>query len=331
MDPLSGKSVLVTGASGFIGSHLSEMLTVAGAHVRALCEYNSFNDWGWLEGSPALDSIEIVTGDIRDPHCCQSLMKGIDVVLHLAALIPIPYSYRSPDSFVDTNVRGTLNLCQAAREQGTVQRFVQTSTSEVYGTALYVPIDEAHPLQGQSPYSATKIGADAIALSFYYSFGLPVTIARPFNTYGPRQSARAVIPTIIAQVAGQKVIQLGDTRSTRDFTFVTDTVRGLMTLAGMDCGSGEVFNIGSNQEISIGDLFCKIAALMGSDAQIAVDNQRLRPEKSEVLRLWCDNRKMLAATGFAPRTPLEEGLQQTIEWLEKPCNLSRYKPALYNV
>lgn len=332
IDPLAQKSVLVTGASGFIGSHLTEMLAAAGARVRALCEYNSFNDWGWLEGSPALGTIEVATGDIRDPHFCKSLVEGVDVVLHLAALIPIPYSYRAPDSYVDTNIKGTLNLCQAARELGTVQRFVQTSTSEVYGTALYVPIDEAHPLQGQSPYSATKIGADAIALSFYYSFGLPVTIARPFNTYGPRQSARAVIPTIISQVAaGQKTIQLGDTRTTRDFTFVTDTARGLMTIAGMDGGRGEVFNVGSNQEISIGDLFSKITALMGSDAQIAVDSQRLRPEKSEVLRLWCDNRKMLAATGFAPQTSLDEGLRQTIEWLEQPGNLSRYKPALYNV
>lgn len=329
---LNSSRILVTGASGFIGSHLTEALAAKGGTVRALCEYNSFNDWGWLEGSPALSSVEVVTGDIRDPHLCRDILQGIDIVFHLAALIPIPYSYRAPHSYVDTNVNGTLNLCQAALDSGTVKRFVQTSTSEVYGTARYVPIDERHPLAGQSPYSATKIGADAIALSFYFAFGLPVTVARPFNVYGPRQSARAVIPTIITQLlSGSAEVQLGDTRSTRDFTFVSDTAAGLMAIGEMEGGAGEVYNIGSNFEISIEDLFRKIAALIGSDASVATDPQRVRPENSEVFRLWCDSSKLHAATGFVPRTSLDDGLGQTIGWFRESRHLSRYKAALYNV
>lgn len=328
---LKSTRVVVTGASGFIGSHLAELLVSEGAQVTALCEYNSFNDWGWLERSACVDAMRIVTGDIRDPHFCEELVKGAEIVFHLAALIPIPYSYRAPASYVDTNVKGTLNLCQASRASG-VARFIQTSTSEVYGTAQYVPIDEKHPLNGQSPYSATKIGADAIAMSFYYAFGLPVTIARPFNTYGPRQSARAVIPAIVSQLAsGKEEVSLGDTRTTRDFTFVKDTCRGLMAVATMDAGAGEVFNIGSNSEIMIGDLFTLIAGLMDSKARIVSDATRLRPAKSEVFRLWCDNRKLRDATGFQPSTPLADGLKQTICWFREPETLARYKPDIYNV
>ena len=328
---MSSKHVLVTGASGFIGSHLTELLVQEGAKVRALAEYNSFNDWGWLEGSPCRHSVEVVTGDIRDPHFCIDLVKDIEVLFHLAALIPIPYSYRAPDCYVDTNVKGTLNLCQAARSRG-VQRFIHTSTSEVYGTAQYVPIDEKHPLNGQSPYSATKIGADAIAQSFYYAFQLPVWTARPFNTYGPRQSARAVIPSIISQIAaGKKQIELGDVRTTRDFTYVQDTCRGLLAIAGMSDGCGQVFNIGSNSEISVKDLFELIADLMDSDARVVTDQARLRPEKSEVFRLWCNNGKLRQATGFTPSVSLREGLKNTIHWFQQPQNLSRYKVDLYNV
>jgi nucleoside-diphosphate-sugar epimerase len=259
------------------------------------------------------------------------MLKGTDVVFHLAALIPIPYSYRAPTSFVDTNVAGTLNICQAALAAG-VTRLVHTSTSEVYGTAQYVPIDEAHPLQAQSPYSATKIGADAIAKSFHCSFGLPVVIARPFNTFGPRQSARAVIPTIVSQLAsGCKEVELGDTETTRDFTFVRDTCRGLLALAEMTGQLGEVFNIGSNFEISIGKVFETITNLMHSDARIKLDPNRVRPEKSEVLRLWCNNEKLVSATGFRPQTTFRDGLKETIEWFQKPGNLRRYKPGIYNV
>jgi NAD dependent epimerase/dehydratase len=328
---LNSRRVLVTGASGFIGSHLIELLVAEGAHVVALVEYNSFNDWGWLETSPCRHDVEVVTGDIRDPHFCGQLLKGVEMVFHLAALIPIPYSYIAPDSYLDTNVRGTLNLCQAALARG-VERFIQVSTSEVYGTARYVPIDEAHALNGQSPYAATKIGADAIAISFYYSFALPLTIARPFNTYGPRQSGRAVIPTIISQLAaGCHEVKLGDLRTTRDFTFVKDTCLGMITIARMDGGCGEVFNIGSNDEISIGDLFALIAELMGSKAKAVSEKSRLRPEKSEVLRLRCNNQKLYKATGFKPKTALREGLTETISWFRKPENLARYKPGLYNV
>jgi NAD dependent epimerase/dehydratase len=325
------KRVLVTGAEGFIGSHLVELLVEKGARVTALSLYNSWNDWGWLDSLPCLSEIRVVTGDIRDPHFCMELLKGVEVVFHLAALIPIPYSYRAPASYVDTNVTGTLNICQAALAAG-VQRLVHVSTSEVYGTAQYVPIDEAHPLQAQSPYSATKIGADAIAKSFHCSFGLPVVTARPFNAYGPRQSARAVIPTIISQLAaGRKEIALGDTETTRDFTFVNDTCHGLLAAAELDGGVGEVFNVGSNFEISIDGLFRLIAGIMHSCAQIKIDEERKRPEKSEVVRLWCNNEKLAAATGFRPQTALREGLCQTIDWFQRPENLRRYKTELYNV
>lgn len=328
---LSNKHVLVTGADGFIGSHLVEHLLGAGARVRALSLYNSFNDWGWLEDIQRLNEVTVVTGDVRDPHFCLTLVKGMDVVFHLAALIPIPYSYRAPDSYVDTNIKGTLNLCQAARESGVV-KFIQISSSEVYGTARYVPMDEAHPLTPQSPYSASKIGADAMALSFYHAFQLPVVIARPFNTYGPRQSARAVIPTIITQLAsGCEEIALGDTRTTRDFTFVRDTCRGLSAVACLDEGIGEVFHIGSNQEISIGDLAGLIGELMGKPIRLRVDPARLRPEKSEVLRLRCANEKLRRASGFQPEIPLRDGLAETVKWFSQEANLKWYKGQLYNV
>jgi NAD dependent epimerase/dehydratase len=328
---ITGSRVLVTGADGFIGSHLVERLVAEGGRVRALAQYNSFNDWGWLEGLPCLTDVEVVTGDIRDPHCCHELLKQIDVVFHLAALIPIPYSYRAPDSFVDTNVRGTLNLCQAARLAG-VARFVHTSTSEVYGTAQYVPIDEKHPLSPQSPYSATKIGADAIALSFFHSFALPVVVARPFNTYGPRQSARAVIPTIVSQIAaGQHTIKLGDLTTTRDFTYVEDTCRGFLAVASAEAAGGEVFNIGSNDEISVGDLVRVLGEVMGTPVTAITEPERLRPASSEVQRLRCDAGKLTAATGFRPAVPLTDGLARTARWFQNPANLKRYKTDIYNV
>jgi NAD dependent epimerase/dehydratase len=331
MAKLSNSRVLVTGADGFLGSHLTEQLVAAGARVRALSQYNSFNDWGWLEQVECLKQVEVITGDVRDAHFCDELTRGIDIVFHLAALIPIPYSYRAPDSFVDTNVKGTLYLCQAARQNG-VKRFVQTSTSEVYGTALYVPIDEKHPLQPQSPYSATKIAADSIALSFYYSFGLPVVVARPFNSFGPRQSARAVIPSIVIQVAGGKsTISLGNLTATRDFTFAEDTCRGFLAIAEMEGGEGEVFHIGSNHEIAVGDLAKLIGETMSVNLTVVADEQRFRPEKSEVQRLKCDNSKLRNATGFAPQVPLREGLERTVRWFSKPENLRRYKGDLYNV
>jgi NAD dependent epimerase/dehydratase len=328
---LKGKRILITGADGFIGSHLTELLAQQAAHVRALSRYNSLNDWGWLEALPCLPDIEVVTGDICDPHFCRDLAQGIDVIFHLAALIPIPYSYRSPDSYVDTNIRGTLNLCQAARAGG-VHRFVHTSTSEVYGTAQYLPIDEKHPLNAQSPYSATKIGADAIVRSFFCSFELPAVIARPFNTYGPRQSARAVIPTIITQLAaGRTEVRLGDLTTSRDFTYVDDTCKGFLAISRMDSGFGEVFHIGSDSEIEVGNLVHTIARLMGSSANIVQDSDRLRPAGSEVYRLRCDNRKLKDASGFSPATPLEEGLRRTIDWFRLDENLRRYKEHLYNV
>jgi len=328
---LSGKRVLVTGADGFIGSHLVESLCERSPRVRALAQYNSFNDWGWLDGLPCLDRVEVVTGDVRDPHFCRDLVKDIDVVFHLAALIPIPYSYRAPDSYVETNVKGTLNLCQAARAAG-VERFVQTSTSEVYGTAQYVPIDERHPLSPQSPYAATKVGADAIAQSFFHAFGLPVVIARPFNTYGPRQSARAVIPTIITQLAsGSREVRLGELTSTRDFTYVEDTCRGVLAVAEIDAGPGEVFNIGSNEEIAIGDLVTLISDVTGVPARAVADADRFRPAASEVMRLRCDNRKLERAAGFRPAVSLEDGVARTARWFQDPANLRRYKAHLYNV
>jgi NAD dependent epimerase/dehydratase len=323
--------VLVTGADGFIGSRLVEMLVSKGYKVRALSQYNSFNNWGWLEDVPCKDKIEIFTGDIRDPHYCKYITKDIDIIFHLAALIAIPYSYVAPDSYVDTNIKGTLNICQAAKENGNI-RVIHTSTSEVYGTAQYVPIDENHPTQPQSPYSATKIAADAMAMSFYNAFNLPVTIARPFNTYGPRQSARAVIPTIITQISnGVKEIKLGDVTPTRDFNYVDDTCRGFIALAECDESIGETVNIGSNFEISIGDTLNLIKELMNSDVEFVVDENRIRPSKSEVFRLWCDNSKIKELTGFKPQVNIKEGLQKTIDWITQPDNLKKYKSEIYNV
>lgn len=323
--------VLVTGADGFIGSHLTELLVREGYQVRALSQYNSFNYWGWLEDVDCLSKIEVLSGDVRDPHYCRHITQDVDLVFHLAALIAIPYSYVAPDSYVDTNIKGTLNICQAALENG-VQRVIHTSTSEVYGTAQYVPIDEKHPLQAQSPYSASKIGADAMAMSFFNAFDLPLTIARPFNTYGPRQSARAVIPTIITQIAsGKKKIKLGDVSPTRDFNYVADTCRGFLELARCEKAIGETVNIGSNYEISIGDTLNLIRELMGSDVEYLTDDQRIRPEKSEVFRLWCDNTKVQELTGFRPQYSIHQGLQETIDWLSRPENLAKYKADIYNV
>ena len=322
--------VLVTGADGFIGSHLTEMLLKEGHQVKALSQYNSFNYWGWLDDI-SHPNLEVLSGDVRDPHYCKHISKGIDVIYHLAALIAIPYSYVAPDSYVDTNVKGTLNICQAAKENG-VKRVLITSTSEVYGTALYVPIDEKHPKQPQSPYSASKIGADAMAMSFFNAFELPVTIVRPFNTYGPRQSARAIIPTIISQIAGgAKQIKLGDLTPTRDFNFVKDTCRGFIQLASCQEAIGEEVNIASNYEISMRDTLELIAKIMKSDVQFVEDEQRLRPAKSEVFRLWGDNTKIKALTGFEPEYSIEKGLTETINWFVKPENLAKYKAGIYNL
>jgi len=323
--------VLVTGADGFIGSHLTEALLAEGYDVRALAQYNSFNYWGWLEDIQQTANLEIVCGDVRDPAYCREICKGIDVIFHLAALIAIPYSYIAPQSFIDTNIKGTLNICQAAKDCN-VKRILVTSTSEVYGTAQYVPIDEKHPLQPQSPYSASKIGADAIAMSFYNAYQLPVTIVRPFNTYGPRQSARAVIPTIITQIAsGNKEIKIGDTNPTRDFNYVKDICNGFILLAKCDKAIGETVNIGSNDEISIKELFALIKDIMHSDANLMVDEQRLRPEHSEVFRLICDNTKIKELTGYKPQYSLREGLEKTVEWFTDPKNLAKYKPGIYNI
>ena len=325
------KKVLITGADGFIGSHLTEMLVFKGYQVKALCQYNSFNKWGWLEDISCKDQVEVVTGDIRDPHFCNHVTQGVDIIFHLAALIAIPYSYMAPDSYVDTNIKGTLNICQAARNNGNI-RVIHTSTSEVYGTAQYVPIDEKHPLQPQSPYSATKIASDAMAMSFFNAFELPVTIARPFNTYGPRQSARAVIPTIITQIAtGIKKIKLGDVSPTRDFNYVEDTCRAFIALAETDKTVGETVNIGSNFEISISDTLSIIKELMVSDVQFIVDSQRIRPRKSEVLRLWCDNMLIENLTGYKAQVDIRQGLQKTIDWFTSENNLRKYKASIYNV
>jgi NAD dependent epimerase/dehydratase len=323
--------VLVTGADGFIGSHLVELLVRNDFEVKALSQYNSFNYWGWLEDISCLSSIEILNGDVRDPHYCKHITKDVDIIFHLAALIAIPYSYVAPTSYVDTNVTGTLNICQAALDNG-VTRVIHTSTSEVYGTARYVPIDEKHPLQPQSPYSASKIAADAMAISFFNAFDLPVTVARPFNTYGPRQSARAVIPTIIGQIAnGAKQIKLGDVTPTRDFNYVEDTCHGFLSLARCDKAIGETVNIGSNYEISVADTLALIRELMVSDVEFITDDQRLRPEKSEVFRLWCDNTKIRELTGFQPAYSIRDGLKATIEWFTRPENLAKYKTTIYNV
>lgn len=334
---LKSKKVLVTGADGFIGSHLTEHLVKLGADVRAFVFYNSFNSWGWLDESDDATkrAIEIFAGDVRDPHGVRTAMRECDVVFHLAALIAIPYSYHSPDAYVDTNVKGTLNVVQAARDLG-IDRVVHTSTSEVYGTAQFVPITEDHPLQGQSPYSATKIGADQLAMSFFSSFATPVTIIRPFNTYGPRQSARAVIPTIITQIAsGAKTIKLGATAPTRDFNYVRDTVRGFVAVAECDKAVGQVVNIGSNYEISIGDTAKLIAQEMKRDVEFVLDEQRLRPADSEVERLWADNSRARDLAGWAPeyagRDGFRRGLSETIAWFCDPANLRRYKAERYNI
>ena len=325
------KRAVVTGPDGFIGSHITEMLVAKGYQVKALSQYNSFNNWGWLEDVNCKDKIEVVTGDIRDPHYCKHITQDVDIIFHLAALIAIPYSYVAPDSYVDTNINGTLNICQAAKENGNI-RVIHTSTSEVYGTAQYVPIDEQHPLQPQSPYSATKIAADSMAMSFYNAFELPVTIARPFNTYGPRQSARAVIPTIITQIAnGAKEIKLGDITPTRDFNYVEDTCRGFIALAQCDESIGQTVNIGSNFEISISDTLNMIKEVMNSDVKFIVDEQRIRPEKSEVFRLWCDNSKIEKLTGFKPEVDIRQGIQRTIDWITQPQHLESYKSEIYNV
>ena len=326
----NSKLALVTGADGFIGSHLTEALLEKGYRVRALAMYNSFNNWGWLEDVAPRENLEIVCGDVRDPDFCREIARGVDVIFHLAALIAIPYSYQAPDSYVDTNIKGTLNMCQAARDAG-VARIVVTSTSEVYGTAQYVPIDERHPRQPQSPYSATKIGADAIAKSFYNAFDLPLVIARPFNTYGPRQSARAIIPTIITQIAsGSGKIKLGDLTPTRDFNYVADTAAGFIALAEAVGIEGRDINIATGTEISMGDTLATIARLMGKEVEEVTDPQRIRPAKSEVNRLCGDNTVITSLTDWRPQHTHEQGLAKTIEWFCRPENLAKYKPDIYN-
>lgn len=331
---LQGKRVLVTGADGFIGSHLTEELVRRGHRVRAMVLYNSFGRWGWLDDAPrdVVDSLEVVMGDVRDPNGTRAAMEGVDVVLHLAALIAIPFSYTAPDAYVDTNVRGTLNVLQAARQLGT-ERVVHTSTSEVYGSARFVPITEEHPLVGQSPYSATKIGADQLALSFHRSFDLPVAVIRPFNTYGPRQSARAVIPTVITQIlAGKRELELGALAPTRDFTFVRDTVRGFLAVAECDAAIGEVVNVGSGFEITIGDTAHLIAEAMGVEVSVKLDPKRLRPEKSEVDRLFCDASKAKRLCGWEPeiggRDGFVAGLAETARWFAS-TDVSGYRPDRY--
>jgi len=334
---LRNSTILITGADGFIGSHLTESLVRRGYRVRAFVYYNSFNSWGWLDHceDDVKGQFEVVSGDIRDPHGVKAAMQGCDAVLHLAALIAIPFSYHSPDTYVDTNVKGTLNVLQAARELG-VKKVVHTSTSEVYGTAQYVPINESHPLQGQSPYSASKIGADQLAYSFFTSFNLPVVTVRPFNTYGPRQSARAVIPTIITQIAnGTHKIDLGSISPTRDFSYVDDTVSGFISALESQNGIGETVNLGTNFEISIGETASLIAKLMGVEIQIQSTNERSRPEKSEVERLWADNSKAKELFGWAPSlggiAGFSGGLERTISWFRNQGNLSSYKADKYNI
>lgn len=331
------KSVLVTGADGFIGSHLVEELIYAGHEVTAFVQYNSFNSWGWLDKcDPSVKgNFKVILGDIRDPHGIKSAMNGCNAIAHLAALIAIPFSYNSPDSYVDTNIRGTLNVLQASKELE-IERLIHTSTSEVYGTAKFVPITEDHPLQGQSPYSATKIAADQLAFSFFNSFKLPVVTLRPFNTYGPRQSARAVIPTVITQIAsGAKNIKLGSLQPTRDFSFVKDTVNGFVSAIESNNGIGEVVNLGSNFEISIGNTAKLIAELMNENVEITLDNDRLRPKESEVERLFSSNKKAKELFGWEPKylglEGFKVGLKETIEWFTKPENLNTYKSNIYNI
>jgi len=330
---LKNKKILITGADGFIGSHLTETLVKMGCNVKAFVFYNSFNSWGWIDTfeKNVKESLDIFTGDIRDPNGVRNAVKGCDIVFHLAALIAIPFSYHSPDSYVDTNIKGTLNILNACRDFS-VSKLIHTSTSEVYGTAKYVPIDENHPLLGQSPYSATKIGADQLALSFYLSFNLPVTICRPFNTFGPRQSARAVIPTVIIQLLnGNKKIKLGSLYPTRDLNYVADTCNGFLALAGCDEAVGKEVNIGSGQEISIGNLAKLIISLISPDAEIISEDERKRPSKSEVERLLCDNGLIQKLTGWKPDVLLRDGLIKTIEWFRKTENISRYKHDIYNI
>jgi NAD dependent epimerase/dehydratase len=329
--------ILITGADGFIGSHLTEALVRAGYEVRAFVLYNSFNSWGWLDhcADDVKGKFEVFAGDIRDPHGVRTAMQGCDAVLHLAALIAIPYSYHSPDTYIDTNIKGSLNVVQAARDLG-VAKVVHTSTSEVYGTARFVPITEDHPLQGQSPYSASKIGADQLVMSFYSSFGTPVSIVRPFNTYGPRQSARAVIPTIITQIAnGKRQIKLGAVLPTRDFNYVMDTVNGFIAALQTERGIGEVINLGSNFEISIGDTARAIAQVMGVEIDILADEQRLRPQNSEVERLWASNDKARELLGWTPQfgglDGFVRGLSETVAWFREPAHLSAYKADIYNL
>jgi NAD dependent epimerase/dehydratase len=331
------KKVLVTGADGFIGSHLTEALVRAGHSARAFVLYNSFNSWGWLDhcGKDVAGKFEVFAGDIRDPHGVRTAMKGCDAVLHLAALIAIPYSYHSPDTYVDTNIKGTLNVVQAARDLD-VRKVVHTSTSEVYGTARSVPITEAHPLQGQSPYSASKIGADYLAMSFHAAFGTPVAILRPFNTYGPRQSARAVIPTIITQIAsGKRQVKLGALHPTRDFNYVADTVSAFIAALESDRVVGEVVHMGSDFEVSIGDAARLIAEVMGREIEIVSDQERMRPQRSEVERLWAANGKARELLGWRPRygglQGFRRGLAETVAWFADPANLRSYKPDIYNL
>jgi dTDP-glucose 4,6-dehydratase len=334
---LLNKKILVTGADGFIGSHLTEYLVGLGCSVRAFVYYNSFNSWGWLDSSEekVKESIEVFSGDVRDPFGVKKAMDGCEVVFHLASLIAIPYSYHSPSTYIDTNINGTLNVVQAATELE-IEKVVHTSTSEVYGTAQFVPISEEHPLQGQSPYSASKIGADQIAFSFYKSFDTPITIIRPFNTYGPRQSARAVIPTIITQLLkGNTRLKLGAIHPTRDFNYIKDTVRGFVSVAESDESAGEVINIGSNYEVSIGDTVNIIADLMGLEVEVETELSRLRPEKSEVERLWAENKKALELCDWSPEYAcldgLKRGLAETINWFSDASNLSTYKADMYNI
>lgn len=334
---LMGKKVLVTGADGFIGSHLVELLVEKGCHVRAFVFYNSFGTWGWLDHVPShvKNNIEVFLGDIRDSNGVKVAAKGCQVIFHLAALIGIPYSYHSPETYIDTNIKGTLNVIQAARELE-IERVVHTSTSEVYGTAQFVPITELHPLQGQSPYSASKIGADQIAMSFYASFSTPISIARPFNTFGPRQSARAVIPTVITQIAeGHRSIKIGSLYPTRDFTYVTDTARGFIAIAESDKSVGEVINLGSNFEITIEQTAKSIAELMQVNVEFIGDLQRIRPEKSEVERLWADNKKAKQLLNWEPsysgELGFKDGLLETIKWFSEPENLKKYKSHIYNI
>lgn len=334
---LSNKKIFVTGADGFIGSHLVERLVQQGHDVRALVQYNSFNSWGWLDtvSDTTKKNIEVISGDVRDPNGVKVAMQGCHVVMHLAALIAIPYSYHFPDSYVETNVKGTLNIVQAARDLG-IEKVIHTSTSEVYGTAQFVPITENHPLHAQSPYAASKIGADQMAMSYYLSFGTPVCIIRPFNTYGPRQSARAIIPTVITQMANhQKSIRLGSLHPTRDLNFVTDTVNAYIAMAASDDVIGETVNAGSNYEVSVGDTVKLIASIMDREVEIIADEKRMRPEKSEVNRLWACNAKIKAMTAWTPEYSglegLKRGLMETIAWFSQADNLRFYKSDVYNL